>query len=154
MPDGLYERDILVWAETQAGLLRRLAAGERVNAAIDWPNVIDEVEDVGKSELHACQNLLQQALIHLLKIQAWPQSRSASHWRSEVIAFLGSAERHFSPSMRQHIRLDAIYRSALAAARAETDGSGPAADLAEVCPFTLDQMLADDLSPLWAERKG
>jgi hypothetical protein len=27
MPDGLYERDILDWAEQQASLLRRLAAG-------------------------------------------------------------------------------------------------------------------------------
>ncbi len=27
MPDGLYERDILVWSQHQADLLRRLGAG-------------------------------------------------------------------------------------------------------------------------------
>ncbi len=47
MPDGLYERDFLLWSEAQADLLRRLAAGELVNAAVDWPNLIDEVWDLG-----------------------------------------------------------------------------------------------------------
>lgn len=31
MPDGLYERDALAWSEQQADLLRRLAAGERID---------------------------------------------------------------------------------------------------------------------------
>lgn len=34
MPDGLYERDALAWAEHQANLLRRLAAGERLDEAV------------------------------------------------------------------------------------------------------------------------
>jgi hypothetical protein len=34
-----YETDILAWSERQGALLRRLAAGERVNDAdLDWPN--------------------------------------------------------------------------------------------------------------------
>jgi hypothetical protein len=69
MPDGLYERDALAWAEQQADLLRRLASGERLNAAVDWPNVIEEVRDVGLSELRACQSLLEQVLAHLLKLR-------------------------------------------------------------------------------------
>ena len=36
----LYDTDILLWSERQADLLRRHAAGERVNdASIDWPNI-------------------------------------------------------------------------------------------------------------------
>ena len=64
MPDGLYERDALAWAERQADLLRRLAAGERLNEPVDWPNVIEEVQDVGLSELRACKRLLRQAWQH------------------------------------------------------------------------------------------
>ena len=46
MPDGLYEHDILAWSEEQARLLGRLAQGEPgVNAAVDWPHVIEEVQD-------------------------------------------------------------------------------------------------------------
>ncbi len=41
---------ILIWSERQAELLRRRAAGELVNDAdIDWPNVAEEIEDVGRS---------------------------------------------------------------------------------------------------------
>jgi hypothetical protein len=34
----LYEADILMWSEHQAELLRRMAAGERVNDQVDWTN--------------------------------------------------------------------------------------------------------------------
>ena len=61
MPDSLYERDALAWAERQAGLLRRLAAGKLLDEAVDWANVIDEVADVGLSELRACRSLLRPA---------------------------------------------------------------------------------------------
>lgn len=88
MPDGLYESDALAWAERQAELLRRLAVGERTNEAVDWPNVIEEVHDVGLSELRACQSLLEQALAHPLKLYTWPQSQAARHRRDEVRAFL------------------------------------------------------------------
>ena len=48
----LYEDDILLWSERQAELLRRRAAGELVNdAELDWPNIAEEIEDVGKSQL-------------------------------------------------------------------------------------------------------
>ena len=53
----LYEEDVLLWSEQQAALLRRLAAGERVNEQIDWENVIDEVESVGSEQLHAVEIL-------------------------------------------------------------------------------------------------
>ena len=64
--DGLYEHDALAWSERQAELLRRLAAGERVNDAVDWPHVIEEVGDVGLSELRACRSLLRQAMADCL----------------------------------------------------------------------------------------
>jgi hypothetical protein len=43
----LYETDILAWSRHQSDVLRRLAAGERVNDQVDWPNVIEEIESVG-----------------------------------------------------------------------------------------------------------
>ena len=115
--DGLYERDALAWAEQQADLLRRLAAGEAVNEAVDWPNVIEEVEDVGQSQLRACRSLLRPALVHLLKLQAWPDSLAAGHWREEAGAFLVDAEDCFTPSMRQRIDLDELYGKARHLAR-------------------------------------
>jgi hypothetical protein len=45
-----YDTGILLWSDHQADLVRRHAAGERVNAAgLDWPNIIAEVADVGRN---------------------------------------------------------------------------------------------------------
>ncbi len=140
MPDSLYETDVLAWSEHQADLLRRLAHGERLNDTIDWENVIDEVESVGRSELHGCESLLRQALIHLLKLHLTPKSRSASHWRGEVVTFLADARRYFSPSMRQRIDLAALYAEALSRFRAETRGKRDHR-LPAACPFVLDDLL-------------
>jgi len=141
MPDDLYERDILVWSEKQAALLRRLARGEGLNEAVDWDHVIEEVGDVGLSELHACESLLVQALAHLLKLHAEPEGPTA-HWTSDTIAFLGTVNRRFAPSMRQRIDLNALYRSAVRQTRPLIRVGG--IRLPDLCPFTLDELLDEN----------
>jgi hypothetical protein len=147
MPDGLYERDALAWAELQAALLRRVAAGELVNDAVDWANVIEEVADVGLSELRACRSLLLQAMVHLLKLHAAPGDQAAGHWREEAGTFLDDAEQRFSPSMRQRVDLDELYAKALRRAQAATDGSAPQ-PFPDACPFTLDALLSGNVPGL------
>ena len=155
MPDGLYERDALAWSDRQADLLRRIAAGERLNEAVDWANVIEEVQDVGLSELRACQSLLQQALMHLLKLHAWPSSQSAGYWRDEVGVFLDDAERRFTPSMRQRIELDMLYVKSLRRVRGKSDDAGLPNQLPDACPYSLDDLLFRDLNaPALVARLG
>ena len=144
MPDELYERDILEWSRRQAERLRRVARGERVND-VDWEHVVEEIEDVGRSELAAVQSLLFQAMVHLLKVQEWPDADAAAHWRLEAGVFLKSAKRRFSPSMRRHIAAADLYADACALIRqARIDGRPPEPS-PDVCPFTLDDLLADPL---------
>ncbi len=126
MAKDLYWRDVLLWSEQQAELLRRVARGERVNG-LDWDHVIEEIEDVGASELHSVQSLLRQAMVHLLKSAAWP-----------------AAEPRFAPSMRQEIDLEREYRTALKQVQGVTVGGRPPASVPEHCPFTLDALLAAD----------
>jgi Domain of unknown function DUF29 len=145
MPDGAYEQDILDWADRQSALLRRLARGERVNDAIDWPHVIEEVQDLGLSELHACESLLQQALLHLLKLSLEPDAVAAPHRRGEVVGFLGGAARRFTPSMRQRIELAGLWQLALRQMAAERGRRPPG--LPDDCPFALDELLARDADP-------
>lgn len=153
MPDGLYEHDALAWADRQADLLRRLAAGERINDAVDWPNVIEELQDVGLSELRSCQSLLLQAMIHLLKLHAWPDSRSAAHWRGEAGVFLDDAGQRFTPSMRQRVGLEALYAKALRRAREASDDAGAPQPLPDACPYGVDELLAGDL-PVLKDKLG
>jgi hypothetical protein len=138
----LYNEDILLWSERQSELLRRLAAGERVEGQVDWENVIEEVESVGGEQLHAVRSLLRQALIHMLKAKAWPLSRDAPNWRADAVTFRADAADRYAPSMRQEIDLDRIYRQALRALPETVDGQPPLA-VPQVCPVTLDELLAE-----------
>ena len=136
-----YDADILIWSERQANLLQRLAAGEQINAQVDWLNVIEEIESVGKEQLHAVESLLVQAMIHMLKAEGWPTARDAPNWRAEAIRFRGEAAVRFAPSMRQKIDLVRLHRLALRALPETIDG-------AKALPFkgtlpTLDELLSD-----------
>lgn len=140
----LYDKDILMWSERQGELLRRRAAGEPVNDGdLDWPNIAEEVEGVGRSQLSAVQSLLRQALIHMLKTEAWPQSREVPHWRAEARRFRDDAAEAFSPAMRQRIDLAGLYAKALRATPETIDGQPPL-PVSQSCPMTLDELLAED----------
>jgi hypothetical protein len=142
MPDDLYDRDILIWSEHQADLLRRLARGEGVHG-VDWDHVVEEIEDVGRSELRATEGFLSPLLVDLLKTHGWPEAAARHHWRAEIVAFQQNAARRFAPSMRQKIDLARLYAEAVDQLEDERyDGVMPNAwPLA--CPFTLDQLLTE-----------
>ena len=53
-PDGratLYDDDIVTWAEQQAAALRELAAKPELANAVDWENLIEEVETLGAQRM-------------------------------------------------------------------------------------------------------
>jgi hypothetical protein len=137
----LYEDDIALWSEQQGDLLRRLARGEKVNEQIDWENVAEEIETVGRNERRACESYLIQALVHELKVRAWPNSRAVPHWQSECRVARFDAQRAFSPSMRQLIRMSDLYATALDRMPEAIDDQPPG-PVPETCPFTLDELLA------------
>jgi hypothetical protein len=138
-----YDTDILLWSERQAALLRQHAVGARENDAIDWPNIIEEIESVGNEQRFAVTSLLRQALIHMLKAEAWPLSRDAPNWRADAIDFRTQAADRYAPSMRQRLELDRIYRQALRAIPETVDGQPPL-PLPDVCPVTLDELLSEE----------
>ena len=147
MSDGLYERDVLAWSQHQADLLRRVGRGERVND-VDWVQIAEEIEDVGLSELHSVESFLNLMMVHLLKIQAWPDSGATDHWGAEIVAFQRNARRRFTPSMRQRIDLQALYGDALDQLRAGNRRSNAPRPWADVNPFTLDQLLNENVDDL------
>jgi hypothetical protein len=123
--------------------LRRLAAGERVNDQVDWDNLVEEVESVGREQVHAVESLLFQALVHLLKAEAWPTSLSAPSWQADARGFRSQARRRFAPSMRQKIDLGGIYRDAVRALPEAMDGLPPLPVPTE-CPVMLDELLSEE----------
>jgi len=99
----LYDSDILVWSEQQAALLRRLATGERITHEVDWENVVEEIESVGRNDLHAVNSYLALTLLQMLKPRGWPNAPYVPHWQGEARRFRGEAIDRCSPSLRQRL---------------------------------------------------
>ena len=135
-----YDADILAWSDEQTALLRRLAAGEPINETPDWEHIIEELADVGLNTLRACRSLLVQALAHDLKAAAWPTSEYVARWRHDAENFRLDAREVFTPSMRQRLDIEAVYRRALRELPSEIDGRPPLS-LPQICPATLDELL-------------
>jgi hypothetical protein len=139
-----YDTDILLWSERQGELLRRRATGELVNdAELDWPNIAEEIESVGREQLHAVESLLRQAIIHRLKLMAWPQSSAVVGWQDEELHFRQDAVDRYTPAMRQRIDLARIYHRALQRVPRQIDDLPPQ-PLPDACPWTLDDLLSDE----------
>jgi hypothetical protein len=69
----LYEADFYAWTQAQAALLR-----ERQWSHLDLPNLIEEIESLGKRERQELENRLAILMGHLLKWEYQPQHRSRS----------------------------------------------------------------------------
>lgn len=67
----LYETDFLQWIETTVEKLRH-----QDYAQVDWENLIDEIESMGRSERQSLKSNLIVVLLHLLKWRYQPDRRS------------------------------------------------------------------------------
>lgn len=139
---NLYDIDVLEWSEQQARLLRQHAAGERTNELLDWSNIIEEVESLGRDQLHAVESLFAQAIAHMLKAEASPLSREVPGWQAEARRFRGDATARFSPSMRQHIDMGKLYCRALRILPDSIDEIPPL-PVPQACPVMLDELLEE-----------
>ena len=134
---SLYEADILEWSEQQAELLRRRAANQ-----LDWENLAEEIDAVGRNELRAVTSHLLMALLHDLKAEAWPLSREVAHWRAEAGLQRGQARDAYTPSMAQRIDVEKIYRQARRGLPEMMDGNPPL-PVPDTCPVTLAELLSE-----------
>jgi hypothetical protein len=140
-----YDTDVLTWSQRQSALLRRVAAGEQINDQVDWPNIIEEVEAVGQSQVDAVESWLYQVLLHMLKASAWPLSEAVPHWQAEARGFRAQARRKYRASMAQKLDVPGLYADALYALpeKSVIDGQGPLPVPVE-CTVTLQDLMSND----------
>jgi hypothetical protein len=119
-----YDTDVYAWSERQGALLRRLAAGERVNDAdLDWPNIAEEIETVGRSERSALSSHISNVIEHLMKLEISPATDPRAGWKETILRGRSEAEELLrdSPSLRPFVgeiiarRLPTARRLAVAA---------------------------------------
>ena len=101
-----YDTDILAWSEQQATLLRHRAAGDLVNdRELDWPNIAEEIESVGRSERLALRGHIGTVLEHLIKLHASPAIEPRNGWKASVLHARRQIYRALkdSPSLHQEM---------------------------------------------------
>lgn len=144
---ALYDDDILLWSEQQAEIVRRLGRTRRgLPNEFDVENVAEEIESVGRSELAAVKSLIRQVFIHLIKLVVEEDAPARRHWRGEIFAFHAEIVGRYSPSMRQRIDIDELWRSAREEALLllpEPEAETVAAILPGTPPFSLDDLIAE-----------
>ncbi len=126
----LYRDDFYDWTRQQAGALRRLAA-TRPNAEADWPNLIEEVESLGRSERDAVRSQLRRVIEHCLKLQhAAVADPRRGRLNSIDDARIEIADK-LTRSMRREIEpeLDDLYRQVLRRVRPP-----------RACPYSFEQV--------------
>jgi hypothetical protein len=144
MTTTLYDTDFYAWTQQQATLLRAEAFEE-----VDWNNLIEEIETLGRSEKNEVQSRLTVLIMHLLKLHYQPTKRTRS-WRVTVVTQRTDLERLLrdNPTLRARLPefVQELYPTAVKRAVVET-GLGkttfPAA-----CPYTLEQVMDEDFWPI------
>lgn len=104
MADQEYDTDLALWAESQARALRH-AGHAGTNLPIDWQNVAEEIEALGKSQARELASRLRTILVHLIKLQASPATEPRGGWRETIAEQRSEIERVIedSPSLRQAV---------------------------------------------------
>jgi hypothetical protein len=140
---SLYETDYLQWIEATVQRIQSQDYG-----AVDWENLVEEIEDMGRRERHSLESNFIVMVIHLLKWQFQPQRRSGS-WEGSIIEHRRRVNKALkdSPSLNSYlIGLEAeCYKEAVKQAKAETGLPLEAFPLD--CPYELADMMKDDFLP-------
>lgn len=143
MANVAYDQDLYTWAQQQAALLR-----ERKFDQVDWEHVIEEVEDMSKSEKRALESFLETLLMHLLKWQ-YETSHQSRSWKFTIIEQRKRIGRHLNenPGLKSKLPevIESAYEYAVSGAVRET-GLAPEV-FPEICPWMFEQFMDNDFWP-------
>ncbi len=136
-----YESDLYEWTKEQADALRRRASNE-----LDWDNLAEEIESLGTSNQDQIESRLENLILHLLKWKYQPEWQCGS-WRGSIFEARHRIARLLkkNPTLRSYPGeyLPEAYPVARRRALVETG----LYRLPEACPWTIEQILAEDFMP-------
>ena len=139
----LYETDYMQWIETTIEKLR-----SQDYANVDWENMIEEIEAMGRSDRQHLKSNLIVILLHLLKWEFQPEKRSGT-WESSIIEHRRRVKDDLidSPSLKPYLEniFAEGYTQAVKQAKAETDL--PLETFPVQCPYELPQVIDDEFLP-------
>ena len=116
--EQLYEKDLNLWYEKT-----EIAIAKRDVKNIDWDNLLDEFQDMSKSEKRALRSYTKRLIEHILKLKYWQsqQEYNQKHWRKEVVNFRAEINQILldSPSLKNYLQdnYQSWYNSSVKAMR-------------------------------------
>jgi hypothetical protein len=145
MAAALYEEDFVAWLDAQVAALRECRFEE-----LDLDNLIDEVEAIRRAELSSAEHHATVVVAQLLQLAHSTLGDPRCGWKMAAASHRHQLERTLTPTLRRELvaRLQVVYDDgrAIAATVLETEGTDQAW-LPGRCPWTLDEILADDWFP-------
>jgi hypothetical protein len=99
-----YAEDFVRWSEDQARALRD-AAQSGTNLPLDWDNLAEEVESLGKSQRSQLRSRIATIIEHLLKLEHSPSLEPRRGWIDTVLRERLEIERLLedSPSLKREL---------------------------------------------------
>ena len=151
-PEQLYKDDFYAWTRDQARALRRLAE-ERSNGPLDLEHLAEEVEELGMQARNAVRSQLQRILEHALKLEYSTAAEPRAGWLNSVDDARGEVEAVITPAIRAEVepmlpKLFARARRKVARDLAAHGEKDAARALPADCPYTLDDLIADEWWPV------
>ena len=147
-----YDADLSAWAERQTALLR-----ERRSDRLDWDNIAEEIESLGKSEVNELESRLAVLLEHLIKLQYGLRDDPRAGWKRTVLEQRQRIARMLknSPSLgpktsQLTIEVYPDAREAALASFEEHEATNVAHYIAAIpaeLPFELERLLDRDFIP-------
>ena len=143
----LYDRDFVLWTEEQAALLR---SAEGSDLLLDWDNLADEIESLGRSQRTELKSQIRRILRHLFKLVASPAAEPGG-WHATIRDARVEIEDVLedSPSLRREIA-DIVAKQGHSAAKlaaADLERHGERADklsaILQRGGFTAEEVLGD-----------
>ena len=138
-----HDKDIYGWAVHTARLLREKKMDE-----VDFENIIEEMEALGRSERHELMNRLSLVIAHLLKWQFQPTMRG-HNWKYTIKEQRAQSKVHAedNPSLKSQMNeiISKAYKIAVSRAARETkleEKSFPSQ-----CPYTFEQIMDEEFYP-------
>lgn len=155
MPDGprpngpRYDDDFYAWTQYQAEVLRSMPAPDN---RFDREHVAEEIEDFGKNYRDSVRSQVRRILEHFLKLAHSPAPDPRFDWMGSIVDARAVLEDKLGATLRRDLEeaLPRLYRSArqqAALSLREFRENNAAGSLPAECPFTVDQILADDWYP-------
>jgi hypothetical protein len=138
-----HEEDVYGWAIYTAQLLR-----DKKMSELDFENIIEEMEALGRSEKHELISRLSVLLSHLLKWQYQPTMRGHS-WVYSIKEQRKQSKIHLKDNPSLKSKLDDILIDAydVAISKAAKETTLDEKEFPQECPYTFDQIMNDEFYP-------